>query len=136
MIPSLSQWILRATLMAAMLSPSLGVACSCERSRDGGTVSPRPDQIFVGRVRDLRQVHIDVTPSYESESGSYLKVCFVVEQVVSGVPMDFVCIRTGLGGGDCGYRFELGRRYKIFARLSRGSLLGFETGICDETSPL
>src|SRR5262249_32372849 len=135
MIP-FGRWGCRAALVATILSPSIGAACSCERSSDGGIKSPRPDRGFVGRVKDLRRVHSEVTPSYESDSGTFFKVCFVVEQMITGAQMDFVCVRTGVGGGDCGYPFELGRRYKVFAHLDQGSLLGLKTGICDETAPL
>ncbi|MGD0940707.1 MAG: hypothetical protein ABR905_13465 [Terracidiphilus sp.] len=41
-------------------------------------------------------------------------------------------LRTGLGGGDCGYRFKLGGKFLIDAMGIRGNLY---TGICSLTAP-
>ena len=38
-----------------------------------------------------------------------------------------VVVRTGMGGGDCGSDFRVGRRYIVFASRHRGDLW---TGIC------
>jgi hypothetical protein len=46
---------------------------------------------------------------------------------------DIIHLRTGLGGGDCGYRFKLGRKYLIDATERNGSLY---TGICSLTAPV
>ena len=43
-----------------------------------------------------------------------------------------VQIRTGLGGGDCGYRFEIGRRYLVYAYSEDSGELS--TGICSATA--
>jgi hypothetical protein len=48
-------------------------------------------------------------------------------------PRDIV-IETGLGGGDCGYNFERGRQYIIYASKRPGGALS--TGICSPTRPV
>lgn len=42
-----------------------------------------------------------------------------------------IVIETGLGGGDCGYGFERGRDYIVYASKKAGG--GFSTGICSPT---
>jgi hypothetical protein len=44
-----------------------------------------------------------------------------------------VIVVTGRGGGDCGYRFEVGARYLVFAYGDDAKL---ETNICQRTKEL
>ncbi|MBA4121425.1 MAG: hypothetical protein H0X72_03030 [Acidobacteria bacterium] len=44
---------------------------------------------------------------------------------------DSVSITTGRGGGDCGYEFEVGKKYLIYAYGDKGKL---GTNICTRTS--
>jgi len=46
---------------------------------------------------------------------------------------DIVSVRTGFGGGDCGYRFESGTKYLIDAAKKEDM---FFTGICFLTAPV
>jgi hypothetical protein len=43
-------------------------------------------------------------------------------------------VRTGLGGGDCGFRFEVGKRYLVYAFADDSGRLS--TGICSGTAML
>lgn len=44
---------------------------------------------------------------------------------------DTVSITTGRGGGDCGYEFEVGKRYLVYANGDKNNL---RTNICTRTS--
>jgi hypothetical protein len=46
---------------------------------------------------------------------------------------NIVDVRTGMGGGDCGYHFEVGKQYLVDA-WDRGHT--FNTGICSRTASL
>ena len=46
---------------------------------------------------------------------------------------DLVDVRTGMGGGDCGYHFEIGKQYLVDARDQGGTL---NTEICSRTASL
>lgn len=46
---------------------------------------------------------------------------------------EIVEVRTGFGGGDCGYAFEVGGKYFIDASMQDGAFL---TGICFLTAPI
>jgi hypothetical protein len=67
------------------------------------------------------------------ESGSYgVLVRFRVESVWKGKAFQEVTIFTGQGGGDCGYRFEVGESYLVYAYGSNENL---STNICQRTAP-
>jgi hypothetical protein len=138
------------SLVGAVLGSLLMVgeaeACSCRRSPDGGTVSPPAAQVFVGRVISLERVSIDHAaaeramlynrPRGEAElsMASYMRVCFAVEKLEKGMPQSSVCLKTGYGGGDCGFAFTVGNRYRVYAHEDHSSWeLRLETGTCDET---
>ena len=40
---------------------------------------------------------------------------FEVEGYWKGLPLRRLTVRTGFGGGDCGYPFEHGRSYRVYA---------------------
>jgi hypothetical protein len=55
-------------------------------------------------------------------------VRFVVRRTWKGVAGPIVEISTGMGGGDCGVDFAIGREYIVDAQNRDGRLV---TGICD-----
>jgi hypothetical protein len=59
-----------------------------------------------------------------------------IGEILSGVEpgQQEIEILTGLGGGDCGYPFETGAEYVIYAYNNSDGHL--ETGICSRTRPL
>jgi hypothetical protein len=125
-------------LLSVLLAhPQPAAACSCERDSDGGIKPPPPEWIFVGVVQRIERIAIQRDANSEALT-SYLRICFVVESVSKGYRTDGACVRTGVGDGDCGYPFEVGGRYQVFAhRANRPwSELVFETGFCDETRKL
>lgn len=58
---------------------------------------------------------------------------FRVDRVWRGALGDTAEVRTGAGGGDCGYAFRKGTKYLVYAYERGGSLT---TGICSRTRPL
>jgi hypothetical protein len=62
-----------------------------------------------------------------------MKVMFSGVRLYRGVAQDFV-IETGIGGGDCGYRFEPGKSYLVYAWHEDSGELS--TNICSSTSLL
>ena len=76
--------------------------------------------VFVGKV-------LQVKPE-----GFGVSVRFRVENVWKGKLFREVTIFTGQGGGDCGYRFEVGESYLVYASGSNEIL---NTNICQRTAP-
>jgi 5-hydroxyisourate hydrolase-like protein (transthyretin family) len=60
-------------------------------------------------------------------------VKFRVEKSWRGDVAGELEVRTGTGGGDCGYNFERGVKYLVYANVRDGRL---STGICNRTKPL
>ena len=88
----------------------------------------RDNAVFVGRV-------VDIVRSGNPETlFTGLTVRFALEQSFKGLSagQKTVEVKTGAGGGDCGYNFKPGERYLVFAGQSEGVLL---TSICSNTQP-
>jgi hypothetical protein len=120
--------ILAAAWLLTMLftTGNAALACSCiahepcDRSRYGNVD-------FAGEVlsRDLASRIIGQKAVYQVRVTETFRGTQKVGDVVS--------VHTGLGGGDCGYRFEIGHKYLIDGRSADGVL---STSICSMTSPL
>jgi hypothetical protein len=80
--------------------------------------------VFSGKV-------LEITENPQTYS---VTVKLKVERVWKGSLPEEISIVTGRGGGDCGYRFELGESYLVYAYSSNESSLG--TNICQRTSKL
>jgi hypothetical protein len=76
----------------------------------------------------------EVVEVIENPQVFYIEVRFKVENSWKHVRTDQLVIRTGRGGGDCGYRFEVGERYLVYAYGS--DVPAFETNICQRTKRL
>ena len=141
-------------LIALLLAPLAPVwACSCS------PISEPPCQaawsytaVFTGTVTDIAEPvppqpqtagPKSTRPSmfYDSKSRPPLSfrkrlVRIQIAEVLTGVDpgQKEIEIVTGMGGGDCGYAFQSGVDYIIYAyKNSEGRL---ETGICSRTRPL
>ena len=78
--------------------------------------------VFVGRVMQVVQ----------NPDASGVSVKFLVEKSWKGSLSRKVNIFTGLGGGDCGYQFEVGESYLVYASGAKEKL---STSICQRTAP-
>jgi hypothetical protein len=108
-----------------------GFACSCSL--------PYPKQSLKTQVKkalnESRAVFsgkiLEVTADPEKFS---IVVKLKVERSWKGSLPEEISINTGRGGGDCGYRFEVGESYLIYAY---GSDVGrLSTNICQRTAKL
>lgn len=109
-------------------------ACSCVYSpeQDHPCVSySNADAVFSGRAAAVSVVHGDEEDAW---GGSHRVFRFEILEGFSGVDGTTVDVATGMGGGDCGYSFEVGKSYFVSAwRTNDGTLA---TGICSRTSLL
>ena len=103
-------------------------ACSCLPSGPPCQNLFQSDAVFVGTVTGIRPMR---TPETERPVLERRIVAFSVEKGVRGIDGSTVDVRTGSGGGDCGFDFKIGERYVVYAyRHPDGSL---STGICSRT---
>ena len=59
---------------------------------------------------------------------------FQVERLYKGALASEVTVVTGQGHGDCGYRFQVGEQYLVYAGEDGDKRLG--TNICTRTTPI
>jgi hypothetical protein len=153
------------------------VACSCIGKSSVTEEVKKTDVVFIGKVVGKTAVKIwsDTTGtrfSYEKEKKkekmdtlSYdeykwrrglfgidmVDYQIVVSKKYKGHHLqDTITVRTGLGSGDCGFEFQLGSNYLVYARRessvkytlpklgrNRKELKGiFRTNICSRTKPV
>lgn len=119
-----------AAFLALVAFPSRSDACSCE----GGTPLCQAfwttPLVFSGTV-------MEIVPDPKSDPRTTLNsgrlVRFRVTQTWRGEAAGTIEIRTGMGGGDCGYGFVEGKPYLVYAHGTPGQ---YSTGICSRTRPL
>jgi hypothetical protein len=99
------------------------------------------EAIFEGKVEgaDLRWKLLEaavgeVVPADIEKESPEMEVSFDVLRTYRGAEGKHVRVRTGLGGGDCGFDFEIGETYLVFAYKDGSS--GLSTGICSSTALL
>lgn len=108
-----------------------GFACTCalpypqqSLRRQVRTALGEARAVFSGKVIEVRD---------DPETSSVV-VRLKVERVWKGSPPAEVRVVTGRGGGDCGYRFEVGESYLVYAHSAGAGGLG--TNICQRTARL
>lgn len=120
--------------------PQPAYACSCvgptppaDAFRDSGAV-------FTGRVTNLATaIQIPfITPAlarlgiFTSDPWNTRQAALTVTRSWKGVATTQITVRTGQGGGDCGYGFQEGHEYLIYAYQSNNNWI---TNICTRTAP-
>ncbi|MBP1932757.1 hypothetical protein [Ammoniphilus resinae] len=108
--------------------PSVGYACSCASKPAVQEELEKSAVVFGGKVIDIRE---------KSQFNPKKTVLFEVSTAWKGGASTQMLITTGLGGGDCGFDFEKGKEYLVYANES--SMYGGKdlvTTICDRTTEL
>ncbi|MBA3406406.1 MAG: hypothetical protein H0U13_17270 [Gemmatimonadaceae bacterium] len=120
---------LGAAVTALLFIPSRAAACTCIRGIPVCETFWKTSAVFAGEV-------IDITPvpsTKEPQLALGRVVRFRVKQTFRGELPGEIDVRTGSGGGDCGYTFFKGTYYLVYAHLQSGQLA---TGICSRTQSL
>ena len=95
------------------------------------------DAVFTGRViegRIVKSAYLRSADNYVPYE--YVEFTFSVAEQWKGAEASAIKVRTGLGGGDCGFAFKIGYRYVVYARENVVDSEDTElyTGICDRTA--
>jgi hypothetical protein len=115
--------------------------CSCEEPGPVSQARAGKEIIFEGQVIETRDTTIwrAYGPKLRHESRHWRVIEFRIDRVWNGATGDTVRVLTGFGGGDCGYPFDKGNDYVVFAYLfedpgpAAGSGL-LVAGICSHTT--
>lgn len=98
--------------------PSVADACSCAQPPPPRQALEGATAVFTGKVVKVEQVELE------------RRVTVEVEKDLKAAGGRQVVVRTGLGGGDCGYGFKEGERYLIYAHGEKDAPA---TSICTRT---
>ncbi len=117
------------TLLFAFVCSSFSVfACSCVMPGTVAEEVERADAVFAGTVVSV------VGSEYRAYVFPDVEVTFTVEEYWKGVFSNPVIIHTGQGGGDCGFGFEEGKEYLVYAYADENDNL--HANICSRTALL
>jgi hypothetical protein len=101
----------------------------------------RSDVIFEGRVErvelkwPLLEAKVgDLISADAEQDPPFMQVSFDETRSYRGTQQRNLQVRTGLGGGDCGFHFEVGKQYLVYAFAADSGRLS--TGICSGTALL
>lgn len=117
-------------IFASSSFPSPASACSCAELPSAAAELERSTAVFSGKVLAIKEKRS--LQGYMTKS-----VTFEVSNTWKGVKESQVLIATGQGGGDCGFNFEVGKEYLVYANHS--DMYGanaLSTGICDRTNEM
>lgn len=98
----------------------------------------RPDVVLIFEGKVIKQqlqngsVAAPVTAMSLTGSGQFRVVDFAVTRVFRGEHQDHISVLTGLGLGDCGYNFQTGQTYLVYASTGAGGV--WFTSICSGTN--
>jgi hypothetical protein len=136
-----------ALALSVIGSPVFG--CSCRQPPPGTNTAQQlaewaangKEAIFEGKVEsvELRWKFLearagDLVPADIEQEPPEMEVSFDVSRPYRGAVDKRVKVRTGLGGGDCGFDFETSKKYLVFAYQDDSGQLS--TGICSSTALL
>lgn len=140
----------RAFLVVALaLAPaSIALACSCMRSSPAEALD-RSTAVFEGRVLEVtpfeerRDVTLEggclddacresLSETTESVEVTGFAVRFSVTRRWKGVDTEEVVVRTARDSAACGFAFEVGQDYVVYASAEEAGTLS--TGLCDRTA--
>jgi hypothetical protein len=112
------------------VAPSLVRACSCAVGTGGcGMALSQGSVVFLGQV-----IARDESNDGDSNGATTYVFHLTVTENFQGADQRGreVAVSTGRGGGDCGYPFQIGTSYLVYAGNDNGKL---STSICSGTSP-
>lgn len=116
-----------------LLALSLGVAarpahaCDCARAGQPCRAFQTTPVVFSGEV-------VSIAHRVARGKGDYEDVTFRVITSLKGTRATTLHVATGMGGGDCGFSFVVGRRYVVYALRSDQTTLS--TSSCTRTRPV
>ena len=108
-------------------SASPAFSCTCGPKPSVGRALSLSDAVFVGRVIAWHNATIEFAPGQSFSGFSFV---FEVERLFKGAVSSEVAVLTGIGRGDCGYPFQVGEKYLVYAYEKKG----LETNICTRTT--
>lgn len=121
-------WLLAMIAGALLLAPGQAWACSCAMPGTPAEELARSEAVLAGRV-----VGLNVPQGAVIGTGDPVHVVFEVERVWKGPAYHSLVIVTARSEVSCGYSFEVGQEYLVYAYAAESEL---HTSICSRTALL
>ncbi|WOV88525.1 hypothetical protein QWT69_05265 [Sporosarcina oncorhynchi] len=110
--------------------PIDAAACSC-------VMPPPPEQALNDATAVFSGEVIDISDNVKVINGYGKTIRFKVDESWKGIDNGEVAINTGHGGGDCGFQFEVGQSYLVYAvKSDMYAPNTLSTTICNRTVQL
>lgn len=117
-----------AAVVSLLAAAPAAEACSCAPPGEPRAELEHADAVFSGRV-------VDVEPGEQEHGFRRLAVRFALDAVWKGLPAgDEVIVQTAEQSAACGYSFEPGEQYLVYAYESESGEL--TTGLCTRNAAL
>lgn len=124
----LIRWSAVLVVAAAVFlaNPGCAFACSCLPPGTPQEELGKSDAVFAGKV-------VQVSGQVDGGAAETVEVRLEVSQVWKGAESRTVLLKTPGSSASCGFNFEQGREYVVYASQQEGNLTA---GLCSRTSPL
>lgn len=106
-------------------------ACSCELQQSNSSLE---QQVKAAKKKSKAVFSGEVLEINESPDKDFLLVSIRVRSIWKGVKGKEIVVVTGKGKGDCGYPFQVGKNYLVYAYKTSNRQLA--TNICQRTALL
>lgn len=114
-------------LVLALAAAPAAFACSCAPPPPPQEARDQAAAVLAGKVLEI------TTETQPGLPVGRRTVRLQVEKIWKGAACGEMTVTTGLGDADCGFSFEVGKSYLIYAFQENG---GLATNICTRTAPL
>src|SRR3954469_9906426 len=125
--------LISATAFAFLLCSLSAYACSCSSGAALCDVAYRQAAVFVGTVTEMLPQGTSELPGRKKFVTGW-NVRLSIQEGFWGTSGTEAVVHTGSGMGDCGFPFEKGKQYLLFAY--KGEQDSLEVGICGYSSEL
>ena len=124
-----------AVIMMVALTSLAGevIACSCAAPPDPQQALQEARAVFRGRVTGIKDQEFD-TARYGTLHKNI--ITFEADTVWKGPQQSQVTVETGPDSALCGYPFEVGHNYLVYAGNNYYTHGALETGLCSRTREL
>jgi hypothetical protein len=113
--------------LVLMLTFSNSLACSCIGVMSVKKAIRKSDKVFIGKIISKEKIAIKrkLDGIETNIIHYYFKVTLIIEYSFKGkIESNIIEVITGTGGGDCGYGFEIDKKYVVYANKRNRFFIG------------
>lgn len=112
-----------------LIGPKAVQACSCVAKLEISDSLNKADTVFAGKALSVKEKGFSLL----KQTDNPIEVTFEVKEVWKGHVTQQLTVYSAMSSVSCGYTFEQGQDYLVFANANDGKL---KTGICSRTATL